>query len=397
MINKKTFTIQLVLLLTISALEAAAFIPCSHANGFILPPPPEELSTQKGYIRSNGDVDPPTLPIRQHDNMYWLTDDIRNFTLKIERSNIILDGKGFAFFLPAYGEIDQNGQRKSPQPLISISGGNCVTLQNFTFHCYSDAIYVLNSTRIRIFNNTMQNDNSGTAIYIANSSNIGVFQNVICKSTGVFMIRSFDCAFIANIIRNNQNIARGMLVQDCMNLTISYNIISNRNYAGIEFDDLTRNIFKSLQNSNITRNSFIGNQYAGLYFLGSPTNNRIFENNFIGNDIGLSFMHTSSVNNSFNNNYWEGNRIQINDYQTYRIDASPLSNRISTDVNQSLFIFPSNAEIISAAKSTTAAESEGMLLITVVVVFAIAAVLLIYFKRIRKSRLAQPDDRTKVY
>jgi len=47
------------------------------------------------YIRANGSIEPSTAPITIENNIYTLTGDLTNTTIKIERDGIILDGAGY--------------------------------------------------------------------------------------------------------------------------------------------------------------------------------------------------------------------------------------------------------------------------------------------------------------
>jgi len=353
--KRKALTLLLISCLSASALLAIDFSIVAKAN---IIPLPEKLATDQGYIRSSGAIDPPTLPIQREGNVYRFTDNIINCTFEIEIDDVVIDGNGFLLSVPAFGEIDKNHQVKGASPLISISNKSNIIVKNVTFDKYSNAIDVRNSTKIIILQNTMRNGN-----------------------TGIYMLRSANCSLLANEISDNS--LRGVLIQDCTSLDISYNTISNNGYAGIEIDDLTRHIFNGLEHSNFTRNTFSGNNYAGLYFLGHHKNNQIFENNFINNNIGLSFMGGPSVNNSFNNNYWRGDQLQINDQNIDRVDQSPLASPVSTSFDASLFPLPSPAQKPSPEPDSTSEPFPTTLVaIASALLFCITGVgLLVYFKK----------------
>jgi hypothetical protein len=52
----------------------------------------EIVPMEHGYIRSNGTVEPASLPIERTGNYYLLKDHIVNHTIEIQSSNIIFDG-----------------------------------------------------------------------------------------------------------------------------------------------------------------------------------------------------------------------------------------------------------------------------------------------------------------
>ena len=362
--KRKALTLLLISCLSTSALLAIDFSRVAKAN---IIPIPEKLATDQGYIRSTGVIDPPTLPIQREGNIYRFTDNIINCTFEIERDDVVIDGNGFLLSVPAFGELDKNHQVKGANSLISISNKSNIIVKNVTFDKYSNAIDVRNSSKIIILQNTMRNGN-----------------------TGVYILRSANCSLLANEISDNS--LRGVLIQDCTSLDISYNTISNNGYAGIEIDDLTRHIFNGLEHSNFTRNTFSGNNYAGLYFLGHHTNNQIFENNFINNSIGLSFMGGPSVNNSFNNNYWRGNQLQINDQNIDRVDQSSLASPASTSFDPSLFPLQSQTPTSSPEPNSMSEPFPTAPIATSVASVTAASVgFFIYFKK-RKNSLGEKHE-----
>ena len=68
----------------------AQFTSLSSANFF--PDPGPDLP--RIYIRSNGNIEPATVPIERTGNIYKLTGNIILYTIEIQRDNIVLDGAG---------------------------------------------------------------------------------------------------------------------------------------------------------------------------------------------------------------------------------------------------------------------------------------------------------------
>src|SRR3990172_8613473 len=86
-LKKAPCTTALILALLFSAVAGLQFVNLATAN----PIPPLPYIT----IRSDGSVEPQTEFIRQEGNVYTLTDHlVRTYSIKIQRSNIILDGGG---------------------------------------------------------------------------------------------------------------------------------------------------------------------------------------------------------------------------------------------------------------------------------------------------------------
>lgn len=353
---KKTLTITLTLILLFSITVAVTCVDYSKADPFYMAP--ERLPTEQGYIRSDGSIEPNTLPIQRDGNSYRFTDNMVNYSLTIETDYAVIDGDGFSLALPAYGEVSENGATKFAKPLISVSNRSNIIIKNVNFFKCSFAIEIENSTNIIIFKNKMSN--CGTGIY--------------CKG-------SSECSLVANELSS-----AGVTIKDCTSFNISHNRSSQNTYGA--------NIF-TLGNSNVTRNSFSNNLFFGLYFNGDHINNQIYANNFINNDVaGLSFAHTPSGNNSFSGNYWSGNPVEILDYFQERQDPTPLSNQVSIEFKQPPFTLPTNSPAPTATTPipTTPANNKlqfnqtTLLAVIAVCAVAVCAGLAAYFKKYVRHR-----------
>ena len=231
-------------------------------------PAPERLPVNQGYILSNGNVEPSNLPIQQlNDSVYVLTGDIVNYTLKIERSNFTLDGKGYGMPIPLYGEKDSTGQTKSVLPLLEIRDLANITIQNFKFTNNPMPISAVNCTSVSIIGNTITNCNW---IYLR-----------YCK----------QCVIQENILNHNMY---GLYGYDNERFDIKYNQICYNSWHGI--------ILEFLNNSTIIGNVFSGNAGRGICYLG--TNNRVIGNIFQNNEGGiLSYVEGNEIHhNNFINN-----------------------------------------------------------------------------------------------
>ena len=201
--KRTALVLLLVSCLAVSTPALIGFISSTNANG--IPYIPENLPIEQAYIRSNGDVDPPTLPIQRSNNTYVLKDNILNYSIVIEKDNVVLDGNGSLLRIPAYGETDEYGYVKSVNPLIQISNKSNIIIKNIIFDRYATGIQIKNSSNIIIIQNTISNGNSG-----------------------ISMFHSTKCSIIANRIVGNALF--GVLIQDSTFLNIAYNIISRNRY-----------------------------------------------------------------------------------------------------------------------------------------------------------------------
>ncbi len=311
--KRKALISLFLFVLAASTLSTAKFAELSKAN----PTLPEKYPMEQGYIRSNGDIDPPTLPINRSGNVYALTGNIVNYTIEIQKDNIVIDGNGFSLKIPPHNELDEASMpiSKIGNPSINISSRNNIIVKNTRF------------------------DNCFFCIWVENSSNIIIIQNTMTNGNlGVYMTSSANCSIIGNKI-----IDTGLKIEDTTLLNIAYNNISrNKNY-GVQL---------SVNYSSINRNDFVENFETGLYLISPNLNNRVFENNFLNNEVGLLFRGDpgTNVNNSVFNNYWSNNQEAIKNvyyngapYDTSDKDQSPRTNSISTTFEPTLFPLPSFA------------------------------------------------------
>lgn len=88
--KKTALKLTAIAVLIVTALIVSQF---GNIQGNIFPVIPPINSV---YIRADGNIEPSTAPITIENNVYTLTGDLTNTTLKIERDGIILDGAGYS-------------------------------------------------------------------------------------------------------------------------------------------------------------------------------------------------------------------------------------------------------------------------------------------------------------
>ncbi|MBT0159680.1 right-handed parallel beta-helix repeat-containing protein [Candidatus Bathyarchaeota archaeon A05DMB-2] len=348
----KGLTSLLISLLVVSTLMATESTSLTKANPYL----PEKIAMNQGYIKSNGDIDPPTLPIERSGNMYVLKGDIFNYTIEIQKDNVMLDGNGFSLMLSSSDE--QLWKPRTGSPLIQISNRSNVIINN-----------------VRFVNNFSYTD-FFTDISVTNSSNIIIIQNSLNRvGVGISMTSCTNSTIIGNEFRDNSN-TPGFRITDSFFINIEYNNVSGH-FHGAEIDNL--------KFSNISRNNLTNNGGAGLYLTGNNFKNNIFENNFINNVFGLFYQGdpratlSASAQNRVYNNYWDNNYQNIEDIAADAIsssDQSPLASPISTSFDPSLFPLPS-------LSSTSTSEPFPITLVTTSIasVAVIGIGLLVYFKK----------------
>jgi len=275
---RKAFKLLLILFLAAALiLTALQFIQFTKANAI---PPPEKLPVNQAYIKSDGSIDPPTLPIERSGNTYVLKENIINCSISIERDNTIIDGTGFSMSIPSYGEKGADGQVKSVPALIQVTNRTHVTVKNFVLQ------------------------NAATAITVWNSTYVRIEQNRITNCSWIYLRLCTHCSVLSNIMENNNH---GLYGYDINQIEIRYNQISGSSWHGI--------ILESMVNSSIIGNVFDGNNGQAICYLGS--NNRVIGNVFRSNEGGiLSYVEGNEIhhNNFINNGYGD-------DYSDIAINA----------------------------------------------------------------------------
>ena len=181
------------------------------------------------YIRAHGSIDPLTMPISTVDNVtYTFIDNIYDWTVVVERDNIIIDGNGYAL---------QGTKDRSIHWIdgIDLSGRTNVTVRNTQIKNFSNGI-ILNEC----------------------SNNIVSGNNITDSSQGIDLWRALGNRISENNITNSWI---GIVLNNCSN-----NIISQNNIADSEADGI---FLPSSSNNVVYHNNFINNSHQ---FVPSSTN-----------------------------------------------------------------------------------------------------------------------------
>jgi parallel beta-helix repeat protein len=263
---KKTVQI-FTIILTILLLSVAGIVLVEPARANGIPYFPEPLPVNHGYIRSNGDVDPPTLPIQHQGNIYVVTANIVNCCISIQKDNIELNGNGFSISIPNYGEKDSTGATKSVPPFIDVTNHTNVVISQFK----------------------LQNVKT-SAISVYNSSKITLSKNTITSCSWIAISQCTDCIVTNNTLNNNYY---GIYGYKNNNIDIEINQISGSSSHGILLEDAKLNIIGNI---------FTGNGQCAICYLqsGSRVVGNIFQNNeqaILSYDSGLEINHNNFINN----------------------------------------------------------------------------------------------------
>ncbi|MCW4011189.1 MAG: right-handed parallel beta-helix repeat-containing protein [Candidatus Bathyarchaeota archaeon] len=339
-----------------------------------LPPPPE---LPHAYIRSDGSIEPQTLPIQQAGNVYTLTGNIHNYTLEIQKANIILDGAGYTL----------QGNSSGKGIFFNCSGG--VTVKNFVITNFRTGIDVEQSSGNTITATTIASTELGLALNYAQNNLISKNQITANSQTAILLYACCDfnrieennitkngngiwCEFPGNysntndgnsIIGNNitSNSGTGIILRGCAYDTIERNNISHNN-CGIRLSGTacTNNTIAGNQlvgntesNINISADSkygtitqnHIANSAIGIYIFNS-NNTEIYLNNFVDNqkqvangetiepDGVLVGLATNFWDKNNQGNYWSDRGDANGTYviDALNVDHYPLSSPASTEL-----------------------------------------------------------------
>ena len=312
------------------------------------------------YIKADGSIEG-TTDISTVDNVtYTFMDNIYD-EIVVERSNIIIDGNGYAlqgtgtgngFYLSGIDNVTiKNTTIKNYEYGISLysssnntisgnnitanngqgirgdsSNNNAISGNNITAN-NDRAIWFDWSSYTSVSGNKITNNRGG--IYLGMSSNNSINGNNIAANIDEYGISISGNFYIGgssyNSIQGNNitNNYSGIVLEDSSYNSVSENNITANNLNGIQ---LYRSSCDSIQGNNITankgdgiylyessnnsisKNSITANDWEGIYFHTSCYNNTIYHNNFINNtnQVGISYDSVNVWDDSYpsGGNYW---------------------------------------------------------------------------------------------
>jgi parallel beta-helix repeat protein len=297
--NRK-LVLMLTLALLVGMLNVAFNVQNAKASGTI-------------YIRADGSVDPPDAPISTFDNVTYvfagnITSDADGIV--VERSNIIIDGNGFAL----QGSTNGYGFHLSNVTGLIIRNAKIVGFQlGITIRWAS--------SNITMTDNVITDNNWG--VYINSAWNNTIKNNVITNNhnQGVDINHAYDKP--GNIVESNliaNNDFEGIYIYDTtMNTIVKNNTVMN-NLNGIVLDDARG--FGEPANNIIVNNTIMNNTLGiGSYI---SEGNKIYNNNIINNAVQVqSNVSTNTWDDGFRGNYWS-------DYQTTYPNATQIGDTWDT-------------------------------------------------------------------
>jgi hypothetical protein len=192
------------------------------------------------YIRSDGTVDPATVPIQRAGSIYTFTGDLTNSTIEVQCNNIVIDGAGF--------KLQGNGQQWNTR--ITLKYRRKVIIKNINIRNYWKSIALIGSSNVVIYGNNML-----TGWNIVLDSSVGnqiVGNNIRVQETGLGYGIKFDYGSSNNLIMGNSFYDAG--------LAVDINNGRNNTFYRNNFVDNSRNV--QAYGDNVWDNGTEGNFWS---------------------------------------------------------------------------------------------------------------------------------------
>jgi len=248
---------------------------------------PVQAGTSVIVITPDGNVSPEGAGLNKTSpNVYTLVDNILNTTILVQRSNITLDGDGYALHGPGWSEtgmLKVYGISITPPSYAMDAAGN-ITIKNIRVENYNYGIF-FNRTRLNVL----------TESSLANNQ------------YGFWATDSYNNVFFGNTFSYND---RGMWFYLGAHNNVSRNTFVENTDRGVAFTE-------SLNNSVFWNNITNVNRRGGIFFQYFSKFNTIFGNNLT--DAEVEFIQ-SSYNNFTRNNLirgwfldWDSHKLTVED------------------------------------------------------------------------------------
>ena len=264
------------------------------------------------YIRADGSIDPPEVPIQRSGDLYTLEANMNVFGIVIERDNMLFDGMGCS--------IEGNGTYSKA---IDLSGRRNVTIRNLKIEAFRYGISASYSSNSTILQNSIH-DIREHGISLVGSQNITICRNNINYThTAVELSESYnETTTSKNSIFRNQITSSfyGITLVGSTENHIYSNIIDESSY-GVYFQRSTANFVCD----NVIANSLMEGS-NGVWLDGSA-------NNIVRNNSMVNFMYC-----------WRVSGSNITDFVNY-VDSSNTvdGKRVYYWLNQTDMIVPYDA------------------------------------------------------
>jgi parallel beta-helix repeat protein len=269
------------------------------SSNFFPPIPP----INSVYIQADGSIAPSTAPITREGNVYTLTGDLTNTTIKIERDYIIFNGAGYSII----------GNDIQFHAGVDISNRIGITIRNLVIKQFGTGILMDNASK-----NTLKENKITTyqAFRLDSAdNNIIACNRAVSLDYGIVGSGSYNQITDNNFSsESNDGYARmGISLQSSNNNTISRNNISHGigiNLADSHYNTISNNTLiggnteidsKGILLTRSSNNQIFGNiikektsvSSTGLHLSSESANNFVFENLFERNTCAVALCYYS--------------------------------------------------------------------------------------------------------
>jgi len=320
------------------------------------------------YIRANGLVD--GTDRIQHDGLIYTFIGNISDPIVVERSNIVIDGAGYALRGTGIGKG------------IDLSGRTHVTVRSMRIEGFADGIWLSGSTYSNITANTLtSNYDDGVDLRDSSDYNSIVGNNITDNhQDGIELWSSSHNSIAENSI--SQNHLHGVWTYDNSNYNdISKNTISENHYDGVDL--------LSSSNYNTVNNNTVENNHDDGITILSSSYNSVYQNQFINN---TNQVNTDSSISTWDEGYPSGGNFW-SDYNGTDIYSGPYQNVTGHDgIGDTPYIINSKNQ----DRFPLVLESAGgfgltpWIIVTVVIVVCIVAATLLILRRRRPSAASPP-------
>jgi nitrous oxidase accessory protein NosD len=315
--TRKTFpATAFILALLFSAVAGTQFTNSVSGNPWgPFGPPPEPNPI---YIRSDGSIEPSTVPIRRVGNIYIFTENLINYTIEVQRNNIVIDGAGFKLEGNGYyGWIKLLNRTGVRIQNLTIGNGGCINIEQGSNNTIiGNKIDSSTCISLHSSNGNQIIDNSLSSGYgIQGSGSISSF-NLILRNTFTSGLSGGGNGVGISLPGFNNTITRNTFTDESsIQLWGNYNTISYNNLVsgmgGITISGSYNSIFG---------NAITGKSQEALY-LGDSLSNTVYENQISSNGIGVqiggfpgypTYIFNSTKNIFYRNNFeYNGQNVFI--------------------------------------------------------------------------------------
>jgi len=255
-----------------------------------------------------------------------------------ERDNTIIDGSAYFKDKKIAVKFDENNLNKTKgNALVTLNDIN-ISISNMTIRNGYYGIEILSgNAEVR---NTKITNNSERGVIIDNTYNTLIFDNEISNTDhGILLYYSQNNSIINNDIENNSNSGMDLIHSD--DSMILNNI----------FDCNNINSLSGSENNIICNNSFINNDYNGIYMHSGSYSNLIYHNNFLNNNVHARDIANNNWNDSilFEGNYWDD--YTGSDTDGDRIGETPYNISGGSNQDEYPFVYPNGWIIVDANQS----------------------------------------------